>query len=70
MKNLNTTKKGKILQHLQRGRTITPRQAIALYGSFRLASTINRLRDEGFEISTTIRTSLQGEIYAEYRMMV
>lgn len=68
MKNDIQSKKGKILVHLQRGQTITPRQAIAIYGSFRLASTINRLRDEGFNINTIMRTNLQGEIFAEYSM--
>ena len=69
-KNLSSSKKGKILVHLQRGQTITPRQAIAIYGSFRLASTINRLRGEGFNINTIMRTSLQGEVFAEYSLKV
>jgi hypothetical protein len=69
MKNLPETKKGKILAHLQSGRTITPAQALQYYGHFRLASCINRLRNEGYNIKTTIRQTIFKEPYAEYELL-
>ena len=68
MKNDKKTKKGQILQHLQKGKTITPYIALAQFGHFRLASCICRLRNEGFNITTTIKRNLHQEPFAEYRL--
>ncbi len=70
MKNDIQSKKGRILRHLQRGASITPQQALSLYGHMRLASCINRLRGEGFPIQTKMQYSLRGDQYAEYRMIL
>ena len=70
MKNDPKGKKGKILAHLQRGQVITPQTALRLYGHMRLASCIHRLRGEGYNIITTMRTSLHGEPYAEYKLVI
>lgn len=70
MKNKPETKKGRILNHLQDGRPLTQLTALRLYGAMRLASTINRLRDEGFLIRTNMQHSLHGESYAEYSMIM
>lgn len=69
MKNSPESKKGRILRHLQRGQVITPQTALRLYGHMRLASCIHRLRGEGYNITTTMRTSLHGESYAEYKLI-
>lgn len=69
MKNNPKSKKGRILRHLQGGRTITQWQALSLYGSMRLASTINRLRNEGFKIDMNMRTGIHGDIYGEYKLI-
>ena len=68
MKNNPKEKKGMILRHLQRGQTITGTGALRLYGVYRLSSTIHRLRNEGYNITTTMRKSLHGESYAEYKL--
>ena len=70
MKNKPGTKKSLILNHLKNGRPLTPQQALRLYGHMRLASCINRLRDEGYPILTTMRYGLfVRDQYAEYHMV-
>ena len=68
MKNKPGSKKSLILNHLKTGRPLTPKQALRLYGHMRLASCINRLRGEGFDIETVIRYSLQNDPYAEFQV--
>lgn len=59
-----------VLQYLKEGRSITPAKAMAEYGVWRLASVINRLRKQGHNITTTVRKSVTGKPYAEYKMEV
>lgn len=48
---------------------ITPLEALNLYGCFRLASVINRLRFEGMDIITNIVTDYENKkTYAEYHI--
>lgn len=57
--------------HLKEGRTITPLQALTDYGCFRLASVVNRLRAEGMDIITNIKTSYKDDDvkhFAEYHL--
>lgn len=68
MKNDPKSKKGKILKHLQAGKTITPYIALSQFSHFRLASCICRLRDEGFNITTTMKTNTFKEPFAEYNL--
>ena len=66
MKNANGTKKGMVLNHLKSGRTLTQLQALRLYGAGRLASTVFRLKEEGYDIKKNIIYNLLSEGYAEY----
>ena len=43
-----------ILAHLKKGKTITPLEALRLYGTMRLAARINDLRNKGHNIACTI----------------
>ena len=43
-----------IRAHLDRGRSITPMDALAMFGSFRLAARIKNLRDQGYPVNTQI----------------
>lgn len=70
MKNAETSKKGRILRHLQSGRKITALQALRLYGAGRLASTINRLKNEGYDIDKNMIYNLMSEGYAEYFLVI
>ena len=48
------TKQEKVLIHLERHGSITPLEALNLYGSFRLGALIFNLRKEGHDITTNI----------------
>jgi len=52
------TQKDKIKEHLLKGKTLTPLQALNLYGSMRLAAVVHKLKNEGdgMDIKTTIMT--------------
>ncbi|WP_422049710.1 helix-turn-helix domain-containing protein [Shimia sp.] len=55
-----------IKSHLKSGRTISPLEALGLYGVFRLAARIKELRDKGWPITTDNRTDPNGKKYAVY----
>lgn len=59
------SKTTKVKHHLKAGNSLTPLQAVGLYGLFRLAPVVHRLRGEMF-ILTAIRTAPTGSKYAEY----
>jgi len=55
-----------ILRHLQAGKSITPMDALRLYGSLRLSARIWQLRQKGNPISVRIIPTLTGKRVAEY----
>lgn len=59
---------GKILEHLKRGRTITPLEALKLFGVLRLGGRIFDLRREGHEIETLWETD-GTKRWARYRLV-
>lgn len=61
-KGLTMTQKELIREHLKI-EPITPLQALKLYGCFRLASVINRLRNEGHDIIMNIREDYNVPLY-------
>jgi hypothetical protein len=59
-----------ILAHLKRERNgITALEALGVYGVFRLASTIHRLRERGYAIVTERCFDLRGHEYGRYRLV-
>ena len=57
----------KIRQHLLDGKTITPMEALNLYGCYHLSAIICILRrDEGLPIHTILPHATEGEPYAQY----
>lgn len=64
-KQRHSSQRAQVRYHLLAGRTITALEALNLYGSFRLAAIIYRLRGEGLAIETH-RTTLNGKTYATY----
>ena len=52
MKKQKLTQKQCVLAHLKKGKAITPMDALNLFGSFRLSSIIERLRNDGHKIET------------------
>lgn len=62
------SKEQRIFRHLWKGKKITQRIAIRKFQHYRLAVVINRLRDDGYHIVTTMRKE-KGCTFAEYRMI-
>ena len=54
--------------HLRSGRSITPLEALGLYGVFRLAARMKELRDQAWDIGTDIRRDPNGKTYAVYTL--
>lgn len=57
----------RILQHLQSGKTINPKQAWDLFGCYRLGARIHDLRKQNFQIVTKIFYKNGGN-FAEYSL--
>ena len=59
------TQNQQILKHLQDGNSITPMDALTLFGCFRLSARILDLRDQGHQIITnTVKHN--GKRFASY----
>ena len=54
--------------HLKAGRSISPLEALGLYGVFRLAARMKELRDAGWDITTDIKRDPNGKTYATYTL--
>ena len=67
-----STQCAQIKAHLQSGRSITPLEALDLYGCFRLGARIYDLRKEGMDIERQMRSYKNADgkrvAFAEYRM--
>ena len=73
--NLNETssasQKRRILEYLKedKGNGITPLDALRLFGCLRLASRINDLRNDGWDIKTElVRDERSGKRYSRYTL--
>ncbi len=62
------TQKQTLLDHLNRGLSISPLEAFGCYGVYRLAARIKDLRDEGHQIVTEMHKDQRGKDYARYRL--
>ena len=51
---ITMSQKSRILNHLKTGRAITQIEALNLFGCFRLASRIEELRSQGYDIKTVM----------------
>ena len=60
------TQKNQIREHLLSGRTITPIEALDLYGCFRLSARIYDLRSTGLAIKARSRITPTKKRIAEY----
>jgi hypothetical protein len=57
-----------ILKHLMGGRSISPLEAMGVFGVYRLAARIFELRESGHEITKVIKADGRGRTYAEYSL--
>ena len=55
-----------IFDHLAKGHSLTPQQALRKFGCFRLASVIYRLRVKGYEISNMASDGRHATYQATY----
>jgi hypothetical protein len=62
---MKTSQAEAILNHLKRGKPLTPRQAIEKFDCYRLAARIRDLRGRGHDILTEKK---KGQRNATYRM--
>jgi len=68
IKDNNMTQNEKILKHLQDGNSITPLEALKLFGCFRLSARILDLRGQGHQIITDTVTH-NGKKFASYYLI-
>ena len=64
------TQKELIREYLERGNSLTPMDALELFGCFRLATRIFELKREGLDIVTDmVENKATGKRYASYRLV-
>jgi hypothetical protein len=63
------TQTDRILAHLQAHQSITPIEALELYGCFRLAARISDLREAGHQIETETVRGPNGKHWARYHLV-
>ena len=64
------TKYENVRNHILSGQPITALQSLKLYGLQRLAPLINRMRNEGKEITTIMVEEPDGTRYAKYYLPI
>ena len=62
------TQNQQIKSYLEKGKSITPIQALNKFGCFRLAARISDLKNDGLNIATKIVTK-DGKTFASYRLV-
>lgn len=58
----------KVLNHLTKRGTISPMEALTVYGIYRLSACIHDLRKVGIKIKTNMRKDASGHNYARYEV--
>lgn len=63
------SQKERILEHLLSGKSISPLEALNLYGSLRLGARIADIRSEGYIVyMEMVKDTKTGKRYAQYSM--
>ena len=65
----NKSQKDRILEYLEDGHSITPIDALNLFGCFRLSAVIFDLKEEGHDIQTKMVTNQNGKKFASYTLL-
>lgn len=63
------SQRARILKHLKAGKSITPLEALGVYGAYRLSAVIFDLRAAGYDIKTNLKNDGTGRQYAEYSLV-
>ena len=59
-----------ILAHLERGKAITPLEALSRFGCFRLGARIWELKRQGLKVATQMVKTRDGKHVASYRLVL
>ena len=69
---MKLTQYDRVLDHLKRNKKLSQKQAINLYGAYRLSDIIYRMRKAGYKISTTFKSGKNrfgdSVSWAEYKL--
>ncbi|MBQ2871617.1 DNA-binding protein [bacterium] len=69
---MKLTQYDRVLDHLQRNGKLSQKQAIRLFGAYRLSAIIHRLRKDGYNISSNFKSGKNrfGDTvsWAEYKL--
>jgi hypothetical protein len=65
---MKQTQNQMILSYLEKGKSLTPLDALNKFGCFRLAARISDLRKDGLNIATKYVTK-EGKNYASYKLI-
>lgn len=69
---MKLTQYDRVLKHLQRNGKLSQKQAIRLFGAYRLSAIIYRLRKDGYNISSTFKSGKNrfgdSVSWAEYKL--
>lgn len=58
-----------IYEHLQTGKSLTPLEALRLFGCFRLGARIWELKEQGIKIDTSFKKVGTNKSVAEYKLV-
>jgi hypothetical protein len=67
--NERQSQEERILAHLKSGKSITPLDALNLYGCFRLGGRIFDIKKRGYTIETNMVKTTGGATVASYRLL-
>ena len=69
---MKLTQYDRVIDHLQRNGKLSQKQAIRLFGAYRLSAIIYRLRKDGYNISSTFKSGKNrfgdSVCWAEYKL--
>ena len=58
----------RVLRHMEKGKSITPLEALGVYGIFRLAAVVFDIRKAGFDVTSSLHTDANGKRYSRYAL--
>jgi Helix-turn-helix domain len=66
---MTESQRQQILEYLKTGKTLTPLDALELFGCFRLSARIYELKDSGWPIHCDRRSTESGKVVGHYTMV-
>lgn len=67
--NKPNSKTSRILAEFMKGRDLTSLEALGVFGVYRLADVVFKLRNRGYPIVTELKVDPNGSEYANYRLI-